>query len=121
MVLPEHPRGQEEADGESEWGLVRLRKECEHGRYDEHSYYTLPINFGRNSRLCPGGEFLPEGALVIEKEEAAKYRRWWCTSPLQPKCAPGGVHPFEDPDMHESCAWVFVVPSALASQVGESE
>lgn len=42
---------------------MRLRKPCEHDQYDEHLVAGLnPPMF-----TCPGGQFLPEDALVIEK------------------------------------------------------
>ena len=40
---------------------MRLRKPCEHGRYDAHG---VPYK-GHN---CPGGEFLADDALVIERD-----------------------------------------------------
>ena len=38
---------------------MRLRKECEHGRWEEHEDED-----DWQGESCPGGEFLPEGALV---------------------------------------------------------
>lgn len=45
---------------------MRLRRSCQHDRYDEHPW----DDFGEVAVFtCPGGEFLPEDALVIEKVE----------------------------------------------------
>ena len=43
---------------------MKLRKPCEaHGRYDEHYYDGGTPELW----LCPGGVFLPDDTLVIEK------------------------------------------------------
>lgn len=44
---------------------MRLRKPCQHGRYDSH-YIDDPDDKYAGA-MCAGGEFLPEDALVIEK------------------------------------------------------
>ena len=89
---------------------MRLRKECEHGRFE---YHTDP-NYGPS---CPGGEFLPEGAL------------WYCMthraaeSAEEGTCEVAGVlwnlgkGPLSDCNIVKG----LVVLDALASQVGESE
>lgn len=43
---------------------MKLRQPCEHGKYEEHKVFAdLPSN----DFACPGGVFLPESVLVIEK------------------------------------------------------
>ena len=77
---------------------MRLRKECEHGRWDAH--------YGATSFIepCPGGEFLPEGALVIEKVEGE-----WPAAVINELADIIGVKAMRR------------YLDALASQVGESE
>lgn len=66
---------------------MRLRKPCEHGRYDGHAtkdgkYYSqvkmleahkYPAAF---FAVCPGGAFLPEHALVIERTAEGAWPLW---------------------------------------------
>ena len=44
---------------------MKLRKPCEHDRYEAHYYDKDDVGFG--PLHCPGGEFLADDALVIEK------------------------------------------------------
>lgn len=48
---------------------MRLRRPCDHGNYDMHRFSP---NEDRYYETCPGGEFLPEDAIVIEKVDG----RW---------------------------------------------
>lgn len=48
---------------------MRLRRPCKHDQYDPHVIDTFPLYFINDPTTCPGGEFLSEGALVIEKVE----------------------------------------------------
>lgn len=42
---------------------MKLRKPCEHGVYDGHG------DIGSFRGWCPGGEFLPDDAIVIEEAD----------------------------------------------------
>lgn len=44
---------------------MRLRRPCEHGRYCEH--YVGVIEWTDHPIWCPGGVFLAEDTLVVEK------------------------------------------------------
>ena len=49
---------------------MRLRKPCEDDLYDAHYYDEPDVSISLRSNLpCPGGEFLPVDALVVEKVE----------------------------------------------------
>lgn len=45
---------------------MRLRRPCEHDRYDEHFVAIPDTQWSRPEGDCPGGEFLPEDALVVD-------------------------------------------------------
>lgn len=51
---------------------MRLRKPCEHGKHDEH---IVRIGVWPGWTFCPGGEFLTEDALVIERV-AGEWPEW---------------------------------------------
>lgn len=56
---------------------MRLRKPCEHERYERHWW---PPDHRSLFPNCPGGEFLLEDALVIEKVEGMSEAEWVSTS-----------------------------------------
>lgn len=87
---------------------MRLRKPCEHGKYDRHQ----ARNFGKQM-VCPGGEFLPEGALVIEKI-GGEWPEWAQLSVFRPLAN-------ERLNLGFARKMSTIVLDALASQVGESE
>lgn len=49
---------------------MRLRKACEHGRWEPHATWS-PYQFANDIETCTGGEFLPADAIVIGLNEAA--------------------------------------------------
>lgn len=54
---------------------MKLRKECPHGKYDEHPW----DDWGEVAVFtCPGGVFLPDDTLIKALYEAANHE--WLTS-----------------------------------------
>lgn len=87
---------------------MRLRKPCEHGRYDSH-YLDDP----RRAPQCPGGVFLAEDALVIEKVDGE-----WPKSMIERIVAEFDADEIVGPFDTEPLARA--VLDALASHAGET-